>query len=135
MKTAEKDLRNIRKVLNNNLKDFSESIGISEEELIKIEKGERKLTTKELYTICSVLLNTIDTIINPRNDINIVGDEDYKKRIEIKRTFILKMMTDFIGDYHPMNKENRELTGMVTVVKGNEPIDTKRRSKKLIPSK
>ena len=43
LRTPEKDLKNIRMFLGNSIKEFSRSVGISEEDLINIEKGKRKL--------------------------------------------------------------------------------------------
>ena len=136
MKTAEKDLKNIRKILNNSVKEFSQSIGISEEELIQIENEERKLTNRELYTICSVLLNTIDTLLSSKNDLNEINDIEYRQRIENKKTFILKIITEFISNYHPMNQENNKLNnGTTTIIKENElinPKDTRKKMKKVL---
>ena len=68
MKTPERDLKNIRIILKSKIPEFAKSIAMSEEDLIKIENGERKLSNTELYVICSLLLNIMDSILSPRND-------------------------------------------------------------------
>lgn len=109
MRTAERDLKNIRKVLKSNISEFAKSIAISEEELIKIEEGNRKLTGSELYIICSLLLNVIDSIVSPKNDAKMNNIEENKERIEAKKTFILKMLSDYIITYNPVNKEKEDI--------------------------
>lgn len=136
MKTAEKDLKNIRKVLNYNIEDFADCIGISKEDLILIEKEERKLANKELYTISSVLLNTIDNLLSTKNDLSYITDIEHKKRIESKKIFIMKLITDYIGNYNPANQDNFNFNkGTTTVIKDNElinPKDSRKKMKKVL---
>lgn len=134
MRTAEKDLKNIRKVLNYSIEDFSESIGIEEEQLRLIEIEERKLNNAELYRICSILLNTIDSLLSTENDIEI-KDISVKKRVDERKNFILKMITEYISNYHPMNKDYKQNIGTISVIKENElinPKDTRRKMKKVL---
>ena len=75
-RTAEKDLKNIRKFLGNSIKDFSESIGISQKELIAIEEGKRKLTKSELSRICSVIMNTVVILVGDNMNDKIANFDD-----------------------------------------------------------
>ena len=105
MKTPERDLKNIRIVLKSKIPEFAKSIAISEEELIKIENGERTLTDSELYIICSLLLNIMDSMVSSKNSIKQQLDEEAKIRLERNKTLIFRMLSDFILDYNPINKE------------------------------
>lgn len=134
MRTAEKDLKNIRKVLNYSIEDFSESIGIEEEQLRLIESDERKLTNSELYRICSILLNTVDSLLSSENDIEI-EDVSIRKRVNDRKQFVFKMMTEYISIYHPMNKDYKQNIGTISVINENElinPKDTRRKMKKVL---
>ena len=105
MRTPEKDLKNIRIILKSKIPEFAKSIAMSEEELIKIENGERKLSNTELYVICSLLLNIMDSIVSPRNDSKEKITEEDKIRIENNRFFILNILADYIANYNPANKD------------------------------
>ena len=105
MRNAETDLKNIRKVLKIHIEDFSKSIGMDKEQLIKVEAGERKFTDKEICIICTVLLNTIDELLGFKNDLTNIKDLNHRQRIENKRNFIVKLIVYYISNYIPMNIE------------------------------
>ena len=130
-RTAEKDLKNIRKFLGNSIKDFSESIGISQKELIAIEEGKRKLTKSELSRICSVIMNTVVILVGDNRNDKIANFDDGKQsQIVSNRSIIIKALTNFVNLYNPVNKDkettinNEEVK--VTYVQNDEPIDPKR---------
>ena len=106
LKTPEKDLKNIRIFLGNSIKEFSRSVGISEEDLINIEKGKRKLTEAELSCICSVIMNTIVILVGDNVNNKIASYDDSKKeQITSNRNIIIKALTNFINLYNPANKK------------------------------
>ena len=109
IENAEKELKNIRIILGNNIKQFSSSIGISEEKLKKIETGKEKLTQTELYCICSVIMNTIGLLTSDIMN-NEISNSTNKDQVQSNRDIIVKRLAKFIHDYNPANQNSRENT-------------------------
>lgn len=115
IENAERELKNIRTILGNNIKQFSSSIGISEERLKEIETGKAKLTQTELYRICSVIMNTIGVITSDRVN-NEISNSTNKDRVQSNRDIIVKRLAKFIHDYNPANQNGQRITTNVEKV-------------------
>ena len=122
---AEKELKNIRKMLKISKKDFANLICFSEDELLKVESKDRKLNDDEINKICNVLLNVVNGILSPKNDdINTLSIES-QKRFELKRDFIVKYISAYIANYQPIEKEKNFNDKKVRVLKKTNSVDSK----------
>ena len=122
---AEKELKNIRKMLKISKKDFADIICIGEEELNKIENEERKLNDDEIINICNVLFNIVNDILSiKKHDINTLNIES-QKRFEVKRDFIVKYISAYIANYQPVEKEINYNDKKVRVLNKINNVDSK----------
>lgn len=128
--SAEKSLKVIRKLLGYSKEDFANSLGMTKEHLINIESEQTKLTDKELNIICSASLYTISYILN--QPINYTDNKEQNDRLETNRKIITQKLSDFILNYHPMNKNHEVTKGIISDILSNEPINLndKRRKRK-----
>lgn len=122
-RSAEKDLKNIRKLLGNSTKEFANRLGMSEIELKKYEKEEKQLTDGQLIVICSIILNTIEklTSITTTNQINNSND---REKVDNTRKVIIQKLSEYVSKHHPFNHQNNQvLNGKVSIIKADEPIN------------
>lgn len=121
-KTAERELANIRRMLNNSQRKFAAAIGMEETTLNAIELGNRKLTKQELIIISSLFIQTIN-VLTMEGTNNQIADANKRKEADIKRNIIIKKLSAFISTYNPLNPEvDKKLKGNVSYVEADEPI-------------
>lgn len=119
-----KDLKNIRKLFNMSTKEFSETINLDEKELIEIEKGEVELDNSKLFIICCAFMNYNVILTSEEFNESLKKSSNYENAV-LRRKMLIQKISEFIGKYHPLNDNQQQKNGSVSIIGDDEPINPK----------
>ena len=129
-----KDIKNIRGMLGKSSSEFADMIGLSKEEVKLLEQGDLELTQSQLLIICSIFLNTINSLTSIRYEQ--FNSEIKKNRMDTNIKLITNKLSEFIRKYNPLNEQqDTKLRKNVSVIRPTEPISSVEKTKTKIKNK
>lgn len=129
-----KDIKNIRGMLGKSSSEFADMIGLSKEEVKLLEQGDLELTQSQLLIICSIFLNTINSLTSIRYEQ--FNSEIKKNRMDTNIKLITNKLSEFIRKYNPLNEQqDTKLRKNVSVIRPTEPISSVKKTKTKIKNK